>query len=247
MKKKKGFTLAEILIVLGVIGLVAEMTIPTLSKNMQEKEAIVGIKKTYSMLSQSYTMVVQENGVPSSWDVTGTPAQVAEQIINIFKPYLKRRVFCGVNMGCFPDVAYKYLNRAYDFDNLNRRNDFAKIQLSDGTSFGYVGGGVSCNSVVGTTTALQKVCGVFWADINGHKGPNTVAKDLFMFYLTDEGIIPTGTINDTSIWGFDGSSGQCKINQQTDGWGCTAWLIYNENMDYLKCSDLSWNGKKKCQ
>ena len=32
-----------------------------------------------------------------------------------------------------------------------------------------------------------------------------------------------------------------------DSLGCTAWVLYNENMEYLRCSDLSWDGKKKCK
>ena len=28
---------------------------------------------------------------------------------------------------------------------------------------------------------------------------------------------------------------------------CTAWVLYNENMDYLHCDDLSWNGKHSCK
>lgn len=34
--------------------------------------------------------------------------------------------------------------------------------------------------------------------------------------------------------------------ERITGGGCTAWVIFNENMDYLHCDDLSWNGKTKC-
>ena len=30
------------------------------------------------------------------------------------------------------------------------------------------------------------------------------------------------------------------------GFACAAWVIYNENMDYLHCSDLGWSGRKRC-
>ena len=32
--------------------------------------------------------------------------------------------------------------------------------------------------------------------------------------------------------------------QYENGFGCTAWVLFNENMDYLKCSGLDWDGKK---
>ena len=36
-------------------------------------------------------------------------------------------------------------------------------------------------------------------------------------------------------------------NEYANGNGCTAWVIINENMDYLHCSDLSWTGKHSCK
>lgn len=35
--------------------------------------------------------------------------------------------------------------------------------------------------------------------------------------------------------------------QKTSGFGCTAWVIYNSNMDYMHCSDISWDGKTSCK
>ena len=37
-----------------------------------------------------------------------------------------------------------------------------------------------------------------------------------------------------------------EINSYVNGAGCAAWVLLNENLDYLHCADLSWNGKKKC-
>lgn len=41
----------------------------------------------------------------------------------------------------------------------------------------------------------------------------------------------------------------CNLSKpdKLNGYGCAAWVIYNENMDYLHCNDLSWDGKKKCK
>ena len=45
MMKKNGFTLAEVLITLSIIGVVATMTLPALMTNVQEQQARTGIKK----------------------------------------------------------------------------------------------------------------------------------------------------------------------------------------------------------
>ena len=41
----------------------------------------------------------------------------------------------------------------------------------------------------------------------------------------------------------------CNLTSSStaNGYGCAAWVMYNENMDYLYCNDLSWNGKHKCR
>jgi prepilin-type N-terminal cleavage/methylation domain-containing protein len=48
-----GFTLAEVLITLGIIGIVAALTMPSLMANYQKKAAATRLKQTYSMLNQA--------------------------------------------------------------------------------------------------------------------------------------------------------------------------------------------------
>ncbi len=56
MNKKSGFTLAEVLITLVIIGVIAAMTVPTLMNNTQSQEYRTGIKKAIAMLNQAVTM-----------------------------------------------------------------------------------------------------------------------------------------------------------------------------------------------
>ena len=60
LKNKKAFTLAEILITLGIIGVVSAMTMPSLIQNYREKQTVTAVKKAYSEFSQAYAMTVQE-------------------------------------------------------------------------------------------------------------------------------------------------------------------------------------------
>ena len=60
--KKSGFTLAEILVSLGIIGVVAAMTIPTLMMNYQKKIWEAKLKKTYSIATNACErMLIEEN------------------------------------------------------------------------------------------------------------------------------------------------------------------------------------------
>ena len=60
--KSAAFTLAEVLITLGIIGVVAAMTMPTLINNINKKHWIAGYKKAYSELSQIHQLLNSETG-----------------------------------------------------------------------------------------------------------------------------------------------------------------------------------------
>jgi hypothetical protein len=66
--------------------------------------------------------------------------------------------------------------------------------------------------------------------INGSKAPNKNGQDVFYFIVSKDRIIPCGTKDETTR-GFDND---CKLKSGGE-LGCTAWVIYNENMDYLHC------------
>ena len=58
------FTLAEILITLGIIGVVAAMTIPSIIIDYQKKHTVEALKKAYSTLDQALVSSIFENGEP---------------------------------------------------------------------------------------------------------------------------------------------------------------------------------------
>lgn len=60
---RKGFTLAEVLITLGVIGVVAAMTLPTVIANYQKKVLVTQLKKEVSVIENYFKKVVADEGV----------------------------------------------------------------------------------------------------------------------------------------------------------------------------------------
>jgi len=60
--KNKAFSLAEVLITLGIIGVVAAITIPTLMVNFQKEKTVIKLKKAYSTLYNVYNLSVSHNG-----------------------------------------------------------------------------------------------------------------------------------------------------------------------------------------
>lgn len=82
---KRGFTLAEVLITLGVIGVVAAMTLPTVIANYQKQVTVNKIKKFYTNINQVYLRAQADNGEYSTWTYTN----VEDYYNKYLKPYLK--------------------------------------------------------------------------------------------------------------------------------------------------------------
>ncbi len=66
--RKVAFTLAEVLITLGIIGVVAAMTLPTLMAKYRENVTMSKLKKAYTTLAQAQLMSISENGDVDGWD-----------------------------------------------------------------------------------------------------------------------------------------------------------------------------------
>lgn len=236
-----GFTLSEVLITLGIIGLVAAMTIPSLQQGMEERATVAAVKKAYSTLSNAYKLAEQENGSPKLWGFTAVnPSPILSKLV----PYLKISKDCtDGSSGCFPPVTYFYLDKSlpHNWLNIDSRTDLPKIQLSDGSLIVSYFDSADCSNQWGDSLALQSECATIWVDVNGFKNPNQWGVDLFSFYLTDYGIVPEGIQTDTK---FPFTS-TC-LHSGTRGDGCSSWVIYNENLDYLHCANLDWATKTKC-
>ena len=94
---KPAFTLAEVLITLGIIGVVASMTIPTLMTNVSNRQFETGAKKTEATLIQALLMMKANNALVGH----GT----TENFVNELKNYLKIAKTCESSnlSGCYPE------------------------------------------------------------------------------------------------------------------------------------------------
>lgn len=246
-KRHKAFTLAEVLITIGIIGIVAEITIPTLIQNFQAQANVVGLKRAYSILSQAYLSATNDNGTPDTWSTglsTSGSSTGALNIFNVMVNYFRVSQNCGINAGCTDNINYLFLNNStYTTMNATQAS-VAKAILADGSVFITYSFGGNCDGSRGTAPILQNnLCGIFAIDVNGLKAPNKEGVDLFEIYITkNNGLIPRGIIGDSMPF-------ETTCQNGSDGRGCGAWVIYNGNEDYLKscASSLAWSGPISCQ
>lgn len=228
--KKAAFTLAEVLITLGIIGVVAAMTMPSLIQNYQEKATVTKLKKCYSLVSQAYVSILNDEGGSDTLQA-GDDLEMMEK----FGKYLKYQKTCGRNKGCFPNVTYKSVTGNGYSKWEDDTTDRSRAILTDGTL-------IMFNKMrVGEGNYLYAQ---IYVDINGFKGPNQLGKDFFYFYINPEKIVPGGA---KALEEKNEDEKFTKNCIQHNGYACAAWVIYNENMDYLHCKDLSWDGKHSCK
>ncbi len=223
------------------------MTLPTLIQKHQEKVTVTQLKKSYSILSQALNFAIAENGTVDNWKMYTFEEDRGEDEgsveMTIFEPYnltknLKFSKDCGFKAdGCFIDNGYEHLNgaKSRNFEKLTR---YYKGILADGTAIALQGYNV-CGNVTGH-------CGEIWVDVNGHKKPNVVGKDVFLFIFTKNKLVPyKATDRASSIYNGPLSKTQCRF--QEAGYDCANWVMTYENLDYLHCDDLSYSGKTKCK
>ncbi len=89
---KKGFTLAEVLITLGIIGVVAALTMPTVLSNYRKSQVVNSLKKNYSLFSQAVQMAESKHGFTNDWPTCDVGASIdctKEFFENYLAPELK--------------------------------------------------------------------------------------------------------------------------------------------------------------
>ena len=223
--KLKAFTLSEVLITLGIIGVVAAMTMPILVDNAQNKILLVRFKKAYSLLSQVNEMVQIEN--PSyGWDnFQDGDVNSSATLFSYYKPYFKIAKDCGcgkTSPGCWSDDATKGLNNiqfAYSGEKYIGY-DTCSVRLADGTNLTLD----FWKGVIGIN--YDKKIPLFYVDVNGDKKPNTLGKDVFVLAIRNGILVPAGIDNESANCSASNDLGKLA------GIDCAAKVLKEDKISY---------------
>lgn len=207
--QRKAFTLAEVLITLGIIGIVAAITIPPLMNNIQEKQFREAAKEAYSKASQAVNQMRQDNGGDLTYYRTG----------GTFKPefikYFKVVQDCNPTL-CVPDNATSGYKSLHGDDGSTHYMSQGQFVTSDGMFWGIYNGAQYLLITV---------------DVNGYtKGPNVFGRDTFMFDLTDTTkLLPVGADN-TALNSAPGGYCDKALSRSTSGLACMYYVM--QGIDY---------------
>ena len=202
---KNAFTLAEVLITLGIIGVVAAMTMPTLLNSTQGAQYRTAYKKVLSVLSQAVVLnVALDDYDLSQATLSANTDGTSASLYNLFNNRMNVARVCGGGAGtCGNNDSWEVGDAKFGAKNDNNYTFF----FNDGTTLSFPKAAASC-------TEAAKCQGIL--DVNGAKNPNklvtctsgsgTTCKvdnptDIYPIVMYDQTIVPKTTAGNTVLFG----------------------------------------------
>lgn len=185
------------LITLGIIGIVAAMTLPALIKNYQQSVINQQFKRAYSQLSNALVMVEHVAGYKPACNETGSSLwnqecfSLRDILFKNILPVVKACEGDALAEGCLPKDGYKGLDTIHKENNpdeseedSNANDDFLNANCHNLTesaiateNYTYVMNDGTVYILYGNLPSIVSI------DVNGHKKPNKWGYDIFTFYL----------------------------------------------------------------
>ena len=213
---KKAFTLAETLLTLMIIGVIAAMVIPSLMYSAQNRDNVARLKKIAGVLTTATGLIQLESGPVDGWDWASE-----SNIVDLYRTKFKIERECGTNSGCFPEDT-EGLNGS-SLGDIDSSASYYKFVLADGTTLGLKTCEGGCSPADYGLDPTERMVGGFIVDVNGHKGPNVGGKDIFFFgIIKDKGIKVGGSY----------STNGCDLSKGSNGLNCGALVIQENKISY---------------
>ena len=237
--KKAAFTLAEVLITLGIIGVVAAMTLPSLIQNYQKKALATQTQKFYSTMSQAVKQYMADYGVD---DLRNTPL-AGDNYEDEYSPEA---------IASLRDFATKYLKvvkecEYYENDDEGGDNCFAPEYRRWDNSLG----GESYNGLQNTyVLADGSVIYLFYwgnkrwpapidlyVDVNGKKGPNRNGYDFWNMKIFYDGVIDDSGVGPEC-------RGRIDAEYSNDGYKCEQYSAQEKREERFEnsCKNSTYAG-----
>jgi len=229
------FTLAEVLITLAIIGIVAALTIPTLLNSYQERAFVSALKKNYSLFSEIILQWQSDNSCIenikecmskyASWDCENGFKDIFEGKVRTVAQG-KRSETIGLDW--LPDNTIPFngsgvtLGQFGVSKNPTNSDAVCHFLLADGTTFS-----LSFND-------WGNKYGMITVDVNGKKPPNRVGKDTFYMGLTGKGLTPYFIYENGGYEGGQCNSAYTSSCNPSDGYSPTAYVLTHDKLPDTK-------------
>ncbi|MFA7658373.1 MAG: type II secretion system protein, partial [Candidatus Gastranaerophilaceae bacterium] len=177
------FTLAEVLITLGIIGFLAAYTIPSLIAESQKAGYVAGARKAYSLWNQALIQMAADGGCIGDLSCFFDSADLKTMGDKIAGYFNVAKNCATTTTGCFPDTI------ADNFDGSDTHSgvdgtSYYRFITADGMSVFLYVPYLGCS---GSAGSLTKICMLYvYIDVNGLKKPNAFGRDIFFFKIVND-------------------------------------------------------------
>ena len=227
---KKGFTLSEVLVTLGIIGVISILTVPAVMKSYRKKVYVSKLKQTYSLITDATKAIMTDEQADSFYETSaGVSSNCTTASNQRGACYFLRTYFKTVKENC---------------NVLSADTDAARAKLcvsvgsnkkpTDADAYTNLSGG-NAGSLAGQycvqTTSGAAICQnyrlkngkaniTFNIDINGPDKPNITGYDVFYFEVKTDGTLVDYDESNADNCGVSSSAG-CFERIVRDGWKIT--------------------------
>lgn len=219
--KCTGFTLAEVLITLAIIGVVAAVTIPMFITNYKKQVAVTQLKKMYSTLSQALAFSVPDGDYSSLMFVDNDMRSMKNWFDSAILPHIKTVNVCYNSNGCWVPKTTQLNGGNVILDHGTRGLGECIIVFNtlDGYSVNLDGWSkYDALRIFGVKANMDTM--VASVDINGKNLPNVIGKDIFVFVYSNRGLVPAGhDLTDAQV--------NASCNKTGNGYFCFEKIIRN--------------------
>ena len=222
---------------MGIIGVVAALTIPNLNSSTADKEKVAKLQKLYSNLNDAVGRATAIYGPVDEWIAKASTQDERRKMY-----YERITEFMKISKTCAPNTSGCFNS------NFAVAKSYYQVITADGTSVVF---SVWDSCANGTSSlGINDACAIIFVDIDGLKGANKLGKDIFRLTGTKTGVDYDIAID--YVAGGDSTLQQCL----NFGYGCSTWVLVNGNMDYLKADTsgkcpngkiLNWTTNTSCK
>lgn len=222
---KFAFTLAEVLITLGIIGVVAALTIPGLINNSREQEYTNALKVFHSEISQAMSTMQAPD---SEFTVPENYASASQESSDM------RDNLCSI-MSCIKqDTVTKVFGASIyqnDVGNTIYKNYKSSSPVYTDLPASYSAAVLKNGMLIGVGWNMEARNGFqFFVDTNGRKGPNMFGQDLNMFEIVKDanGYYKPVIEGGKGSWAQSSGWTTCVKNSSgySDEWACSYFRLY---------------------
>lgn len=237
LNKFVAFTMAEVLLVVAIIGITAALALPNLSQGIDEDKYVMMAKATYSELDSGFSRMLANKSLDEIY--TDANASTDDQRCKAIVDELSKYVKMGKNCGNSLTQCYNSSKSYKEADGSVIDDTWPSGKSSNSAAFTLPSGAVVI-VYINRGASGENIRVDF--DVDGEKGPCKCNVDIFRAAIDN---VNFDSLTANLYYWVDESvkAGDAYLSSSYDA---LDWVLSKGNMDYLHCNDLNWSTKTQC-